>query len=183
MIFHLLTRFFCFSLLYPRLLTKPQDNEHVGSIPHKDPENRRRALSVKIPNSDLAHITSATAHYRSPMTLWNRIRSATNPCPMTMTLQRPLQEYHSKNWEETPLTISKVHTLRIHTFNFPCTPSTPSNSTPSHQHLLAGFRQKSNSFCAIPTAFASPPAEPRMSVRSRANAREQMTALFGSGAR
>ena len=90
------------------------------------------------------------------------------------------------------LTISKVHTLRIHTFNFPCTPSTSFNSTPSHQHLLAGFRQNSKSFCAIPTAFASLPLEPpgpaaadepRMSVRRRANAREQMTALLGSGAR
>ena len=85
--------------------------------------------------------------------------------------------------QRNSLTISKVHTLRIHTFNFPGTPSTPSSSTPSHQHLLAGFLQKSNSFWAIPTALESFPAEPRTSVRKRANAREQITALLGSGAR
>lgn len=44
------------------------------------------------------------------------------------------------------LTISKVQTRRIQTFNFPSTPSTPSSSTPSHQHRLAGLRQKSRSF-------------------------------------
>jgi len=85
--------------------------------------------------------------------------------------------------QRNPITlISKVHTLRIQTFNLPSTPSTWSSSTPSHQHLRAGFRQKSNSFCAIPTALLFA-ASPRMSVRNRASAMEQMTALFGSAAR
>ena len=78
--------------------------------------------------------------------------------------------------------ISSVHTLLIHTFSFPSTPSTPSSSTPSHQHLLAGFLQKRSSFCAIPTALL-PISPPRMSVRNLARAKLQMTALFGSFAR
>lgn len=82
----------------------------------------------------------------------------------------------------TTLTISKVHTLLIHTFSVPLTPSTSSSSTPSHQHLLAGFLQKSNSFCAIPTALLLAKS-PLMSVRSLASAKLQMTALFGSPAR
>jgi hypothetical protein len=81
-----------------------------------------------------------------------------------------------------PLTISSVHTRRIHTFNFPSTPSTSSNSTPSHQHLRAGFRQKSRSFCAMPTTLF-PARSPLTSVRNLASARLQMTALFGSPAR
>ena len=112
---------------------------------------------------------------------------------------------------KTQLTISKVQTLRTQTFNCPSTPSTPSSSTPSHQHLLAGFLQKSSNFCAIPTelallwllvaglegeemllalgvAFAVLSEEDGfwgllMSVRRRARAREQMTALLGSLAR
>jgi hypothetical protein len=79
-------------------------------------------------------------------------------------------------------TISSVQTLRIQTFNLPSTPSTFSNSTPSHQHLRAGFRQNSSSFCAMPTALLE-----RFSsltpVRRRASAILQMTALFGSPAR
>lgn len=80
------------------------------------------------------------------------------------------------------LTISSVHTLRIQTFSFPFTPSTPSSSTPSHQHRRAGLRQNNSNFCAMPTALL-PVTSPLMSVRSRANAREQMTALLGSPAR
>lgn len=80
------------------------------------------------------------------------------------------------------LTISNVHTRRIQTLSLPSTPSTLSSSTPSHQHLRAGFRQKSSSFCAIPTALLLA-ASPRMSVRSRAKAIEQTTALLGSAAR
>ena len=78
--------------------------------------------------------------------------------------------------------ISSVQTLLIQTFNFPSTPSTPSRSTPSHQHLRAGFRQNRSSFCAIPTALL-PISPPRMSVRNLASARLQITALFGSFAR
>lgn len=82
--------------------------------------------------------------------------------------------------QRSPMTlISSVHTLLIHTLSFPSTPSTPSSSTPSHQHLRAGFRQKRSSFCAIPTALF-PSSFPRISVRNRARARLQMTALFGS---
>lgn len=75
--------------------------------------------------------------------------------------------------------ISNVQTLLIHTFSFPSTPSTPSSSTPSHQHLRAGFLQNRSNFCAIPTALF-PISPPRMSVRNLASARLQMTALFGS---
>lgn len=81
------------------------------------------------------------------------------------------------------LTISRVHTRRIQTLSFPSTPSTLSNSTPSHQHLLAGLRQNSNSFCAMPTALAAPAESPRTSVRRRASAMEQITAFCGSAAR
>lgn len=80
------------------------------------------------------------------------------------------------------VTISRVHTRLIHTFNFPSTPSTSSNSTPSHQHLRAGFRQKSSSFCAMPTTLL-PARSPLMSVRNLASARLQTTALLGSPAR
>lgn len=80
------------------------------------------------------------------------------------------------------LTISNVQTLRIQTFSFPSTPSTSPRSTPSHQHLRAGFRQNRRSFCAIPTTLL-PARSPLMSVRSLANAKLQMTALFGSPAR
>lgn len=81
------------------------------------------------------------------------------------------------------LTISRVHTLRIQTFSVPCTPSTSSSSTPSHQHRLAGLRQNSSSFCAMPTALLLVVESPRMSVRRRASAIEQTTALLGSAAR
>lgn len=79
-------------------------------------------------------------------------------------------------------TISRVHTRRIQTFSFPSTPSTLSNSIPSHQQRLAGFLQKSSSFWAIPTE-ALPFKSPRISVRSFAKAKLQITALLGSGAR
>lgn len=58
----------------------------------------------------------------------------------------------------------------------------PSECRLSTYHLRAGFLQKSNSFCAIPTALLFA-ASPLISVRSRASAMEQMTALFGSAAR
>ena len=80
-------------------------------------------------------------------------------------------------------TISSVHTRRIQTFSLPSMPSTPSSSTPSHQHRRAGFRQKRRSFCAIPTAFVFARSLPRISVRRRASAKLQMTALLGSPAR
>ena len=80
------------------------------------------------------------------------------------------------------LTISSVQTRLIQTFSFPSTPSTLLSSMPSHQHLRAGFRQNKSSFCAMPTALELA-ASPRMSVRRRARAIEQMTALFGSAAR
>lgn len=84
--------------------------------------------------------------------------------------------------QRKPITlISRVQTLRIHTFNLPSTPSTPSNSTPSHQHRRAGFRQNKRSFWAIPTASRLF-TESRMSVRKRASARLQITALLGSPA-
>lgn len=83
-----------------------------------------------------------------------------------------------------PITlISSVHTRLIHTLSLPSTPSTSSNSTPSHQHLLAGLRQKSRSFCAMPTALLFPRSLPRISLRSLASARLQTTALPGSPAR
>jgi hypothetical protein len=81
------------------------------------------------------------------------------------------------------LTISNVQTLRIQIFSFPSIPSTPSSSIPSHQHRRAGFRQKRSSFCAIPTALVFARSLPRISVRRRARAKLQMTALFGSPAR
>lgn len=85
--------------------------------------------------------------------------------------------------QRRPMTlISRVQTLRIQTLSLPSTPSTFSSSTPSHQHRRAGFRQKRSSFCAIPTALL-PMSLPRMSLRSRASARLQMTALLGSPAR
>lgn len=87
------------------------------------------------------------------------------------------------SFESNKRTISKVQTLRIQTFNFPSTPSTLYSSTPSHQHLLAGFLQKSRSFCAIPTALLFARSLPLISVLSRASAKLQMTALFGSEAR
>jgi len=52
-----------------------------------------------------------------------------------------------------------------------------------HQHRLAGLRQNSSSFCAIPTALLLEADSPRMSVRRRASAIEQTTALLGSAAR
>lgn len=80
------------------------------------------------------------------------------------------------------LTISSVQTRLIHTLSLPGTPSTSCSSTPSHQHLRAGFLQKRSNFCAMPTAC--PPAKsPLMSVLRRARARLQMTALLGSPAR
>lgn len=82
-----------------------------------------------------------------------------------------------------PLTISSVQTRLIHTFSFPSTPSTFSSSTPSHQHLLAGLRQKSRSFCAIPKVLLFARSLPRISVLNLASARLQMTALLGSLAR
>lgn len=108
-------------------------------------------------------------YYRSPITLYNI--TPVSPNVLRMRLLRGL-----------PLTISRVQTLRIQTFNFPSTPSTFSNSTPSHQHRRAGFRQNKSSFCAMPTAFEFA-ASPRMSVRRRARAIEQTTALLGSAAR
>lgn len=85
--------------------------------------------------------------------------------------------------QRSPITlISNVHTLLIHTLSLPSTPSTFVNSTPSHQHLRAGFRQNSNNFCAMPTALL-PISFPRTSVRNRARARLQITALLGSPAR
>lgn len=86
--------------------------------------------------------------------------------------------------QRRPMTlISRVHTLLIQTLSFlPSTPSTLSSSTPSHQHRRAGFRQKSSSFWAMPTALL-PMSLPRMSERRRASARLQITALLGSPAR
>lgn len=89
--------------------------------------------------------------------------------------------------KESRRTISSVQTRRIHTFSTPSTPSTFFSSTPSHQHLRAGLRQNNSSFCAMPTTLLlveSPlDVAPLMSVRSRASASEQMTALLGSDAR
>ena len=85
---------------------------------------------------------------------------------------------------EVVLTISSVQTLRIQTLSLPSMPSTFSNSIPSHQHLLAGFLQNRRSFCAIPTALLLARVSlPLISVRKRASARLQMTALLGSPAR
>ena len=81
------------------------------------------------------------------------------------------------------LTISSVQTLLIQTFSLPSTPRTLSSSTPSHQQRRAGFRQKRSSFCAIPTALLLAASLPLMSVRRRASAMLQMTALLGSPAR
>ena len=81
------------------------------------------------------------------------------------------------------LTISSVQTLLIQTFSLPSTPSTFSSSTPSHQHLRAGFLQNSSSFCAMPTTLLLASSLPLISVLRRARARLQMTALLGSGAR
>lgn len=89
---------------------------------------------------------------------------------------------YSLNHRRPMTLISSVHTRLIHTLSFPSTPSTLSSSTPSHQHLLAGLRQNSNSFCAMPTALL-PISLPRMSLRSLARARLQTTALLGSPAR
>lgn len=80
------------------------------------------------------------------------------------------------------LTISNVQTLRIHTLSLPSTPSTLSSSTPSHQQRRAGLRQKSRSFCAMPTALLFR-SLPLISVRNRASAMLQITALLGSPAR
>ena len=86
--------------------------------------------------------------------------------------------------EERVQTISSVQTLRIQTLSLPSMPSTFSNSIPSHQHLLAGFLQNRRSFCAIPTALLLARVSlPLISVRKRARARLQMTALLGSPAR
>ena len=79
-------------------------------------------------------------------------------------------------------TISKVQTRRIQIFSLPSTPSTSSSSTPSHQHLRAGFLQNNNNFWAMPTALL-PAKSPLTSVRNLANARLHMTALLGSPAR
>lgn len=101
-----------------------------------------------------------------------------NGMPSNATHQQNDRHYRS------PITlISSVHTRLIHTLSLPSTPSTSSNSTPSHQHLLAGLRQKSRSFCAIPTALLFPRSLPRISLRSLASARLQTTALPGSPAR
>lgn len=81
------------------------------------------------------------------------------------------------------LTISRVQTRLIHTLSFPSTPRTFSSSTPSHQQRRAGFLQKSNSFCAIPTALLLARSLPLISVLRRARAMLQMTALLGSPAR
>lgn len=78
--------------------------------------------------------------------------------------------------------ISSVQTRLIQTLSFPDTPSTFSSSTPSHQQRLAGLRQKRCNFCAIPSALLLI-SLPRISLRSRASARLQITALFGSPAR
>jgi hypothetical protein len=81
------------------------------------------------------------------------------------------------------LTISSVHTRRIHTFSGPSTPSTSFNSTPSHQHRRAGLRQNRRSFCAIPTALLFARSFPLISVLNRASAMLHITALLGSPAR
>jgi hypothetical protein len=95
----------------------------------------------------------------------------------------PRETYAASSAQRSPMTlISSVHTLLIQTLSLPSTPSTSSSSTPSHQHLRAGLRQNSSSFCAMPTALL-PISLPRMSDRSRASARLQMTALLGSPAR
>ena len=105
------------------------------------------------------------------MTLWR----------VYLLVDRPLcygiREIQSKR------TISSVHTLLIQTFSFlPSKPSTFSNSTPSHQHRRAGFLQNRRSFCAIPTALLFASSLPLISVRRRASARLQITALLGSPA-
>ena len=96
-------------------------------------------------------------------------------CLAEVTLKEETQK-----WK---LTISNVQTLLIHTLSFPSTPSTLSSSTPSHQHLRAGFLQNKSSFCAIPIALLFANSLPLISVRNRARARLQMTALLGSPAR
>lgn len=102
--------------------------------------------------------------------------------PMTLCTRTSQSNKELTEPGRNSLTISRVHTRRIQTFNFPSTPSTPSNSIPSHQQRLAGFLQKSNSFWAMPTE-ALLLRSPLISVRSFANARLQITALLGSGAR
>jgi len=108
--------------------------------------------------------------HRRPMTLWS--------IEFCQHIPNAKQDMSRKR-----LTISSVQTLRIQTFSFPSIPSTLSNSTPSHQHLRAGFLQNSRSFCAMPTAGLVARASPLTSVRRRARAKLQMTVLLGSPAR
>jgi hypothetical protein len=105
--------------------------------------------------------------------------------PITLCREKVSRQFiqnRDVNSTQVNLTISNVQTLRTQTLTWPSTPSTSSRSIPSHQHRRAGFRQKRSSFWAMPTELLLD-RSPRMSVRSFAKARLQMTALLGSGAR
>jgi hypothetical protein len=149
------TQFFsCF----PFTQSKPSQPDHGGYSRSRIPKRKPYNFVVKV-----------DATQRSPITLCTIVS-------VPIITGDPYQEPGVEH------TISSVHTLRIQTFNLPSTPSTLSNSTPSHQHLRAGFRQNSNSFCAIPTALLDKFSS-LTPVRRRARAILQMTALFGSPAR
>ena len=108
--------------------------------------------------------------HRKPITL----------CTWVSVMRHNIEE--ADTLAERP-TISKVQTLLIQTLSFPSTPSTLSSSTPSHQHLRAGFLQNNRSFCAMPTALLLANSLPLMSVLRRARAKLHITALLGSPAR
>ena len=133
-------------------------------------KNEKKARDLELQgNMKQTSSKQTTNNYRKPITLYKTAYQL---------------QYPSINIKDSSsrLTISKVHTLRTHTFNLPLTPSMPSSSTPSHQHLLAGFLQNRRSFWAIPMALLFDKSL-LTSVRSFARARLQITARLGSWAR
>jgi hypothetical protein len=131
---------------------------------------------VRTSTSTSADFVPCMVHLPPSSTVRANVNGVRSHSANIVSTRRPV------NTDSLGLTISKVQTRRIQTFNLPFTPSTSSSSTPSHQHLLAGFLQNNSNFWAIPTAllFAK---SPLTSVLSLARARLQMTALFGSPAR
>ena len=171
--------------LYPWNVSCSHANALYKSHPEEYGSRQQIPLSsiVYQPNRPLCvmlRLLLHTVHFHAKNIQKSREGSVHGPQRSAMTLY--CLQLADVDSESSGLTISNVHTRRIHTLSFPSTPSTSLNSTPSHQHLLAGFRQKSRSFCAIPTALL-PVKSPLMSVLNLASARLQMTALFGSPAR